>query len=307
MRVLVTGATGFVGRWAVHSLAVAGHEVHGLSRRSRPADGAPVAGWWQGDLLAAGVGESIVRTLRPTHLLHLAWCVEHGRFWQDPANLDWLAASCRLLRAFVAAGGRRMVGVGSCIEYAPQEEPIDEREAALHSPFLYGVAKHAFHLVLAALAGQVGLSQAWARLFYLAGPGEDPARLIPGLAQRLLRRQPALCGSGVQVRDFMDVRDAGRALAELLATEVQGPVNVASGQPRSIASLVRRLEELAGETGLVQLGGRPDRLGEPPFLTAKVERLQREVGFSPEHGLDDMLSTALAWWRQQEPRAAVSS
>ena len=63
-------------------------------------------------------GVALLREVRPTLLIHAAWFVEHGRFWTAPENQDWLEASDRLARAFVEGGGRRILGVGSCAEYA---------------------------------------------------------------------------------------------------------------------------------------------------------------------------------------------
>lgn len=298
-KVLVTGATGFVGRQVMAALSDMGIEAHGLIHR--PTDPLPpAAGWHAADLMVEGQAQAIVNRLRPTHLLHLAWCVEHGKFWTDPANLDWLAGSCRLVRAFAESGGRRFVGTGSCVEYAHQEQPCDEMTTPLRPETLYAAAKHAFHTTLAAFAQTTGISHAWGRLFFLIGPGESPARLVPDIARSLLAGRPAICGSGTQIRDFMDVRDAGRAMAALVLSDLEGPVNIASGHPVSIAELVRRLAELAGRPDLLRLGARPDRPGEPPALTAAVSRLQGEAGVPEGRRLDASLRDALTWWRRQK-------
>jgi len=293
---LVTGATGFVGRQALCRLAEAGVEVHGVTRRSSaPGLHAPGVEWHQADLLQPGQAERLIGRIRPSHLLHAAWCVEHGRFWNDPANIDWLAASCRLLRLFAEAGGRRFLGVGTCAEYAPQDAPCDERDSPLAPVSLYGVAKHAFHLALAAFAGTTGLSHAWARLFFLVGPHEKSQRLVPDVALHLLRGEAVPCSSGRQVRD------AGAALARLLLSPVEGAVNIARGNAVPISMLACRLGEIAGQPQLVRLGARPNRPGEPLVQAARVDRLRDEVGFAPRYELDEMLADALDWWRAQSP------
>lgn len=110
-RVLVTGATGFVGRHAVPALLARGFEVHGVGRGVGPNQHAA-------DLLAAEDRRALIARVRPSHLLHLAWDAEPGRYWTSEANLDWVAASLDLARLFAAAGGRRFVGIGTCAEYA---------------------------------------------------------------------------------------------------------------------------------------------------------------------------------------------
>src|SRR5690606_28146161 len=105
-------------------------------------------------------------------------------------------------------------------------------------------------------------SFAWARLFFLYGPGEAPTRLVSSLARALVAGEQADCSTGRIVRDFMDVRDAGAALAALAASEVTGPVNIGTGRGTSIADIALTMGRLAGREHLVGLGTLPDRAGE---------------------------------------------
>ena len=123
--VLVTGATGFIGRYVLAALEDAsessGFELHALSRRApdSPDEKSPGnAVWHRADLLSPG-SDRIVKRIGATHLLHLAWVTERGTYWTSEENFDWLVASERLLRSFRDGGGERFVGVGTCSEYAP--------------------------------------------------------------------------------------------------------------------------------------------------------------------------------------------
>lgn len=114
--VLVTGASGFVGLPLLAPLVEQGHEVHAVS--SRPAPPAiPGVRWHHLDLADSHAVAELLRELRPELLAHLAWYVEHGRVWQAGKNVNWVARSLGLLRAFVAAGGRRAMLLGTCAEY----------------------------------------------------------------------------------------------------------------------------------------------------------------------------------------------
>lgn len=302
MRVLVTGASGFIGRHAVAALLARGCEVVAVGRR--PGESAPRLDWLAGDLLAPGEPERVAAMARADAVLHLAWCVTPGRFWTDADNLDWVAASLRLVRAAAEAGTRRLVFTGTCFEYDwPSDADCREGETPLAGHTLYDIAKDSLHRTAAAFAGQAGLSFAWARLFHLYGPGEDPARLVPQICRALVAGEEARASSGRVLRDFMDVRDAGAALAALVTSEVTGLVNVASGEPVTIADIVTRLAALAGRPELARLGALADRPGEPPRITADVARLRWVVGAPVPRLLQQGLAEALDFWRARAERA----
>jgi nucleoside-diphosphate-sugar epimerase len=293
--ILVTGASGFVGRATLGALAERDAEVHVLSRRrpDTPADHV----WHDVDLLDTRAVRDFVNRIRPRTILHLAWYVEPGSFWTAPQNLDWIAASLQLARTAAEAGATRFVGVGTCYEYAfPAEGNCDEGSTPIEPTTLYGVSKDATRRVLEEFAAATGISFAWARLFYLYGPGEAPSRLVASVARALAAGEAARCASGRPVRDFMDVRDAGDAIAALALSGVTGAVNVATGDGYSIADAVGRLAALAGRADLLQLGALADRPGEPRRIVAEVRRLRNEVGFQPAHTLDEGLLHALQYW-----------
>jgi nucleoside-diphosphate-sugar epimerase len=293
-RIVVTGASGFVGHHAAAVLARAGHEVVALGRNPLPL--AQVR-WQPCDLLAPGAAEAILRDLRPDLFLHLAWTTEHVRFWTDPANATWADRSLDLARAVIAAGATRLCMVGTCFEYAFDGTDCDESRTALSASTPYGAAKNACRAEVAALARASGVSFAWARLFHLYGPHEHPQRLVASISRALTAGEPAPMSNGRVWRDFMDARDAGAGVAALALSQVEGPVNVATGEAVQIVTIARTLAELAGRPDLLRIGALPDREGEPERIVAKVARLRDEVGFQPARDLRTGLTEALDWWR----------
>jgi nucleoside-diphosphate-sugar epimerase len=292
-RVMLTGATGFVGRHTLNALANAGHEVHAVARR-HGSDASGVT-WHEADLLS---GSDVVERIRPEVLIHLAWYAEHGKYWTSPENVRWVEASLALLRGFAAAGGRRVVMAGTCAEYEWSREVYPE-DAVLRPATLYGATKHGLHTIATAYAEQAGLSLAWGRLFYLYGPDEAPERFVSSLVRSLLEGKPAPMTDGIQRRDFMHTADAGAAFAALAESQVTGAVNVASGSGVALREVAERIARRVGGSALLQVGARPMPAGEPPALVADIGRLRDEVGWSPKIGLEEGLDGVISWWRAQ--------
>lgn len=284
-RVLLTGAAGFVGRPLVGELAARGLEVHALSRRDRTWE-TPGAVWHCANLLDTGVAGTLLRDIRPSVVVHCAWDVAHGEFWNSPRNLEWLEASTELAASFFEAGGRRFVGIGTCAEYAPRDHGDGQPwpETRTIAPVnVYGRAKAELARRLMAMAdARTGVGVAWGRLFHLFGPGEAPQRLVPSIVGALLDGREALCGSEFPVRDFSSTWFTAKALAALTASRLTGPVNVGSGQPRSIGEMARLVARMAGRADLVRFGVLPLRSGEAPFAVPDVSRLRQCAGFAAQ-------------------------
>jgi nucleoside-diphosphate-sugar epimerase len=281
-RVLVTGATGFIGQHMPALLRVRGYETHITARGAATATTGITA--HQVDLLRQDEAQRLIKDLRPAIIIHTAWYVAHGRFWTAPENTDWLEASTALAAYAAEAGTRRFVGIGTCAEYTTEAGddayPWPEtRRIAPATP--YGEAKATLARRLKEMAeGRARFSFAWVRLFHLFGPGENPARLVPSIMLALREGREAQCASGRPVRDFISTRNAAAAIAALATSDVTGPVNIGSGAPISIAAMARLIAEITGRPYLLRLGALADRPNEPPYMVAHTGRLRREVGFT---------------------------
>lgn len=290
-RVVVTGASGFIGRETLGPLLERGFEVHTLGRNS-----VDVGTHHTCDLFCDDV-RSVLTAIAPTHLLHLAWNAEPGRFWSAPDNLDWVAASLRLTRAFAEAGGKRVAFAGTCAEYDWTHETLDEKATPLTPSTLYGTAKVALYRTIEAAKDAIGLSYVWGRIFFPYGPTEKGARLLPSVIDGLAAGRPVLCSEGLQKRDFLHVEDVGRAFVELLSGDIEGAVNIASGECIALREIVAKAARHAGDPALVKFGARPMMTGEPQMMNASIARLVAS-GFRPrftlDTGLADMVSRRLS-------------
>jgi nucleoside-diphosphate-sugar epimerase len=306
-KVLVTGAAGFIGRTSLEPLRAAGYEVCAvISARpdalDRTGAALPDVELRHADLTDPGAVDALLGTVRPTHLLHFAWIATPGLYWHSEENYRWLSASRYLLAAFARAGGERAVMAGSCAEYDwsrvgvchERSSPLAD-EGGTATP--YAACKIAMQRSLAEFGRPAGLSSAWGRIFFQYGPGEHRDRLIASVIVNLLGGREARCTHGRQIRSFLHVEDVGAAFAALLASEVQGPVNVGSGDQISIGELLKRLAQHIGRPELLKLGARPAPAGEPPLLAPDIDRLSTEVGWHPRRGLDEGLEDTIRWWR----------
>lgn len=297
-RVLVTGATGCIGRQAVPALQARGWEVHAVAYPCVPDD-LPGIEWHPGDLLVPGDGRTVARNAQADVLLHLAWYVAPGRWASAEENLDWVGASLDLVRAFREAGGRRLVVAGSCLEYDWAYGYCSEARTPCVPHTLYGTAKHALRLLVEGYAGKSGLSVAWGRVFFLFGPYEHPDRLVASVIRALLQGQRARTSHGMQVRDYLYSADVGDAFAALVESDLTGPVNIASGRAITLRALAGRAGELLGCPDQIDFGAIRAAPTDRPLVVADVTRLSEELQWQPTYSLDEGLSKTIEWWRRQ--------
>lgn len=298
-KVLVTGATGFIGRRCLKPLLESGFEVHAISTRAAMADARMPVEWHQLDLLDGSSPAGFLNELKPSHLLHLAWFAKPGAFWSSEENFRWLAASIELFRAFYASGGQRAVGAGTCAEYRWVIEDCDEETTPLRPETVYGRCKLATSLATAAAASLAGQSTAWARIFFPYGPGEPDDRFIPAVIRGLLQGETIACTHGNQIRDFIYVDDVAHALVALLSSTASGAFNVGTGRSTSLRELASLICGRLGHADRVQFGAKVAPAGDPPRVVANIKRLKSGTGWQPSVNLEQGIDNTIAAWRDR--------
>lgn len=303
MKVLVTGGSGFIGQYCLAQLHARGYEVHAVSSVARPSTSA--VQWHQASLLDAAQTKMLVREVKPSHLLHLAWYTKHGRYWTAPENLSWAQGSLGLIKEFTEAGGERLVVAGTCAEYDWSHGVCREGVTPLVPATLYGTYKHALQLMLDSWCKQAGLSGAWGRVFSLYGPGENPQRLVASVITALLKREVATCGNSRLIRDYSHAEDVASAFVSLLDSRLEGPVNIGSGESATLHDIVETIARKLDGRDLIKFRVPPPGSGgEPELLVPDITRLL-STGWKRRFDLDSGLDDTINWWREQAGQGRV--
>ena len=293
MRLLLTGASGFIGRHVATRALAQGRDVVAIGRNDPEI--ARLA-FCACDLMDPTAMRAALNEIRPDAVLHMAWYAEPGQFWKSPVNLDWVARSLDLARAFADGGGGRFVVAGTCAEYDWSGAVLDEETTPLDGTMLYGQAKAALYRLLVAAAPELDLSLGWGRIFFPYGPGDRPERLLGSLVAALRDGRSARFSNGMQERDFIHVSDVAGALLALVDNAFEGAVNIGTGEAPSVRSLVEQMAALSGRDIELVFGAHPAELVEPPRLVAATDRLFNSLGyklrFTREEGLRDTLRAA---------------
>ncbi|MDB5813277.1 MAG: dependent epimerase/dehydratase family protein [Rhodocyclales bacterium] len=243
MKVLVTGATGFVGRHLTASLLAHGHQVTTVARDESKARSMP---WFSRvqflatDLHATLPHAQIEAFSQHDALVHLAWpgLPNYKSLFHIDQNLP---ADFRFIRTLVEAGLPQVLVTGTCFEYGMQSGCLDEAlQTRPGNP--YALAKDGLRRHLQALQQVKPFRLQWARLFYMFGKGQNPNSLLAQLDRAIEAGDEEFrMSGGEQLRDFLPVSEVAERLAELVCnTDVEGIFNICSGEPISVRRLVEQ-------------------------------------------------------------------
>jgi nucleoside-diphosphate-sugar epimerase len=298
-RVLVTGASGFIGGHLVNRLVSAGAEVHGVAREAR-STGDVV--WWQADLSDEEAADRIVEASRPSLVYHLAGAVTGGRDLSavGPSVRDTLGSAVHVLTAAARHGTGRVVLAGSL------EEP-DTGDPFPVSP--YAAAKAAAASYAGYFRAVHGLPVVVLRVFMVYGPGQrDRTKLVPSVIDALLRGDRPAVSSGLRPVDWIHVEDVADAfLAAGTAPEAPGePIDVGTGRMATVREVVELLVRLVDPALEARFGASPDR----PFervVAADARRTEEALGWRAAIPLEAGLRDTVRWFADRRTTASLTT
>jgi nucleoside-diphosphate-sugar epimerase len=316
MRILVTGATGFLGTHVVARLLTQpGATVTALVRPGNSRDRVRLAGHDgpQGvvaDLLSPEDVRRAVRSVRPEVLVHLAALVHHAHDGSGGAAMHALNfhAAVGLHEQFLAAGGRRFVFAGSCFEYGHHDAERLDEDAPCRPRFDYAVSKVRATTALLDRAASTGTEVVALRVFMPYGPGEASGRLVPQLLRAGLTGGALRLTPGEQVRDWVYAGDvAGAFTAAAAVPRLARPqviYNVCSGVGHSLRQVAAAAEDVVGRPLAAHWGALPYRPDELMRLVGCNRRVRDELGWQAGVDLRDGLRRTADAWRLEDRRAA---
>lgn len=299
-RVLVTGATGFLGAHLVRRLAQSGAVVMGVSRRPQPDR--PDLTWYGADLSQRAAVDALLATTRPDLVFHLAGAVTAAPDIDHvgPTFESLLASTVHLLGAATARRCERVVLVGTLLQAAVQGDvaiPGSPYVAAKWAAAAYGRMFHALY----------GAPVVMPRLAIAYGPGQHPRRVIPYVMLSLLRGAAPRLGSGGLRADWIYVDDAVEGL--VAAATVDGlegtSPDLGTGTLVSVREVVERIVTLAGVAQKPVFGTEPDRPLEA-YEAADIAATATRLGWRARTSLDAGLRLTYAWWRAHAGTAGAA-
>lgn len=257
MLVAVTGATGFIGRYVLRELARRGVSTVATTRGPVPESVEFASVKWVSCNVRDARPDLFEMLGRPDVLIHLAWGGLPN--YRSRSHFDSeLPSHYRFLHALLTGGLQSLVVSGTCFEYGMQDGQLSEERLA--QPHLaYPFAKHALRCQLEFLKEEYPFALAWARLFYMYGNGQNPKSLHAQLMAAIDRGDTSFdMSAGDQLRDFSPVEDVARKLVALALVQADvGVVNVCSGRPQSVRSLVEGWVQEANAPIRLNLGHYP--------------------------------------------------
>ena len=273
-KVLVTGATGLIGKELAQPLLNAGFEVYAITiDEINPDNG---INWVYGSVFDDNFIKSVMEKIQPEYLLNMAWCTT-GDYLKSDINYKFLNAGINLLKYFKDNNGKRAVFAGTCFEYKFKNIPLKEEDELDSNKTVYTFCKNELHNIAKFLCKMYDISFGYGRIFYVYGKNEDKTRLTGMIVDKLLHNEEVIIKSGSLYKDYMYAKDIAGAFVSFLDSKVEGSVNICTGKKISIRDFAIEIGRQIKKENLIIFKDEPSN--QPPIIVGDNSRLINEVGY----------------------------
>jgi nucleoside-diphosphate-sugar epimerase len=284
MKVVLTGASGFIGKPALVQLLRQGHDVLALTRQKSIPDaykGNMRLLWHPCDLSEQDSWMQVALDFSPEACLHLAW--EGIPNYGLDLSLRNLTMGAKLVDGLIQSGCRHFAVSGSCWEYGKVSGPISEEMDPV-DPGVFAASKNGLRGMVEALCRSVGASLAWGRVFYPYGPAQKSVSLLPTVCRAIAEGQSPSLRTPTAANDFLYVDDTAAALVLLLEKKARGIYNIGYGKAESVGNMADMLLRFAGKSPVFNLTESSAANG----FWADISKLNA-LGWHPRTSLDEGL------------------
>ena len=287
-KVLVTGATGLIGKELIKPLKEAGFDIYGITIDENNPEN--YVNWIKGSLFDDDFLKSTFDKIKPEYLLNMAWCTT-GDYLSSNMNYDFLKAGINLLKYFKDNGGKRAVFAGTCFEYKFKNQPLKENDELESEKTVYTFCKNKLHEIAQYFCERNDISFGWGRIFYVYGRGENKNRLTGMVIDKLSKNEKVIIKSGNLLKDYMYSKDIAGAFVKFLDSDVKGSVNICTGKPVSIRDFVLEIARAMNKENLIIFKDEPSN--QPPLIVGDNTRLIKEVGYKQSYTLNEAIEEIL--------------
>ena len=271
-KVILTGATGLIGKEAVKPLIDNGFEIYPINSQNC-------------NIFDENQIKIKFREVKPQYLLHFAGYTGEG-YLTSEINYKFIDAGLNVLKYFKENNGKRAIFAGTCFEYDFKNTPLKEDDP-LNPLTPYAQCKVELYRQASEYCIRNNLSFGWGRIFYVFGNDENEKRLTSYIKNNLLNNKPIEIQCGQLIRDYMYSADIARAFVKFLDTDVTGAVNICSGQGISLENYTLTIAKALNKENLVKI--HKNITNQPEIIIGNNEKLLNLIKFEPSKNIKNKI------------------
>jgi nucleoside-diphosphate-sugar epimerase len=276
-KVIITGATGLIGKESIQALKDAEFEIFAFSRSEKKSDLA--INWLKCDLFDKTDIKNAFEHIKPTYLLNFAWATTDD-YLTSNINFDYLKAGLDLLKYFKENGGKRAVFTGTCFEYQYKNTPLKETDPVAPQA-VYAKCKNHLREIAQLFCSQNSISFGWGRVFYVFGIEENIKRLAAHTINNLANNKDVVINNGSLIRAYMFSKDIAAAFVKFLDSSVEGIVNICPQSGISLGDFTTIIAKKLDKQKFLKILNEP--VNQPPIIVGDNKRLTDEIGYQLQY------------------------